>query len=84
MSHSRFPFSRVKEDLTLCREYSQHILSPANRAYIFILIICFISFNAQSVGAVEYECPGYDARQSDGEVPVMLELWGMLSTPLLP
>ena len=28
--------------------------------------------------------PGYDSKQSDGEVPVMLELWRMLSTPLLP
>ena len=26
----------------------------------------------------------YDAKQSDGEVPVMLELWGRRSTPLLP
>ncbi len=30
------------------------------------------------------ECPGYDTKQSDGEVPVMLELWGMQSTPSLP
>ena len=30
------------------------------------------------------ECPGYDTKQSDGEVPVMLELRGMQSTPLLP
>ena len=30
------------------------------------------------------ECPGYDTKQSDGEVTVMLELWGMRSTPLLP
>ena len=29
------------------------------------------------------KCPGYDTKQSDGEVPVMLELWGMLSTPSL-
>ena len=29
------------------------------------------------------ECPRYDTKQSDGEVPVMLELWGMRSTPLL-
>ena len=42
------------------------------------------------VGAIEYtdptpnECPGYDTKQSDGEVPVMLELWGWLSTPSLP
>ena len=32
--------------------------------------------------AIEY--PRYDTKQSDGEVPVMLELWGMRSTPSLP
>ena len=30
------------------------------------------------------QCPGYDTKQFDGEVPVMLELWGMQSTPSLP
>ena len=30
------------------------------------------------------ECPDYDTKQSDSEVPVMLELWGMQSTSLLP
>ena len=30
------------------------------------------------------ECPAYDTKQSDGEVLVMLELWGMWSTPSLP
>ena len=30
------------------------------------------------------ECPEFDTKQSDGEVPVMLELWGMQSTPTLP
>ena len=30
------------------------------------------------------EYPGYDNKQSAGEVPVMLELWGMQSTPSLP
>ena len=51
---------------------------------------------AQLAGAVEYtashqrdknlsfdECPVYDTEQSDGEVPVMLEVWGMWSTPSL-
>ena len=28
--------------------------------------------------------PGYDTKQSGGEVSVMLELWGMQSTSLLP
>ena len=26
----------------------------------------------------------YDTKQSDGEAPVMLQLWEMQSTPLLP
>ncbi len=47
-----------------------------------------INYIAQSAGAVEYtdcnECPGYDTKQSDGEVPAVLGLWGMQSTPLLP
>ena len=30
------------------------------------------------------ECPTYDTKQSDGEVPVMLEFWAMKSTPSLP
>ena len=30
-----------------------------------------------------YECPGYDTKQSDGEVPVIVELWGMQSTSSL-
>ena len=30
------------------------------------------------------EGPGYDTKQSDGEVPVMLELCGIRSTPSLP
>ena len=30
------------------------------------------------------ECPGYDTKQSDGEVPAVLELWGMRSIPPLP
>ena len=30
------------------------------------------------------QCPGYDSKQSDRVVPVMLELWRMQSTPSLP
>ena len=30
------------------------------------------------------ECPDYDTKQSGSEVSVMLALWGMRSTPLLP
>ena len=52
---------------------------------------------AQSAGAVEYtdctsaktkdpprnECLGYDTKQSDCEVPMMLELWEKRCTPSL-
>ena len=30
------------------------------------------------------ECPSYDTKESEGETPVIEELWGMQSTPLLP
>ena len=30
------------------------------------------------------DCPGYDTKQADCEVPVMLEFWGMWSTSLVP
>ena len=30
------------------------------------------------------ECPVYDTKQPDGEVPAVQELWGMRSTPSLP
>ena len=52
---------------------------------------------ANSVWSVEYtdcisaegldspnQCPGYNTTQSDGEAPVMLELWEMQSIPPLP
>ena len=29
-------------------------------------------------------CPGYDTKQSDGKFPVILDLWRMWSTSLLP
>ena len=60
--------------------------------YIYIYIYIYNSprfFLVQSAGGVEFtdcpnECPVYDTKQSDGEVPAMLELWGMRSTPSLP
>ena len=30
------------------------------------------------------ECPGYDTKHSDCEVPVILDLWQMRSTPSFP
>ena len=68
--------------------------------FIFITTYCqstTVRNFAQLTGAAEYtdcisveesdssnECPVYDTKQSDAEASVMLELWGMQSTPLLP
>ena len=47
-------------------------------------------FLTQSAGAGKIpttnnnECPGYDIKKSDDEVPLILELWEMWSTPSLP
>ena len=41
-------------------------------------------FSAEKLRPPPNECPRYEAKQSDGEVPVMLKLWERLSTPLLP
>ena len=38
-------------------------------------------FSAEGVRHPSNEFPAYDSKQSDGEVPVMLELWGMRTTP---
>ena len=41
-------------------------------------------FTAERSDPPPIKCPIYDTKQSDGEFPVMLELWGTQSTPLLP
>ena len=43
-------------------------------------IVCFSAEGWDSPN----KCPGYDTKQSDGKVSVMLELWGMQSIPSLP
>ena len=66
-----------------------HIESEETHTHTYIYIYIYIYILAQSAGAVEYtncnsECHGYDTKQSDDEVPVMLGLWGMWSTTSLP
>ena len=73
------------------------VLRGINLCGLFDAKSCLYINIAQSAAAVEYvncisaegsdspnECPGYDIKQSDGEAPVMLLLWGMRSTPSLP
>ncbi len=56
--------------------------------FMYVISICSL-INLPSWLGLEYtnctnECPGYDTKQSDGEVLMMLGLWGMWSTPILP
>ena len=41
-------------------------------------------FSVAGIRPQPNECPGFDIKQYDGEVPVMLKLLGMRSTPSLP
>ena len=43
-------------------------------------VVCNLPWESNSFHPI----PGYDTKQSDGEAPVMLELWGMWSTLSLP
>ena len=56
---------------------------------VLTLTLCITQFAGavnthDCISAEENECPGYDTKQSDGVVKVMLELWGMWSMPSLP
>ena len=72
--------------------------SSVNKKKTLILTECF-TIVRRTTGSVEYtdcfsaegktphhhnECPGYDTKQSDGDVPATLEFWGTRSTPSLP
>ena len=62
--------------------------------YIYVCVCVCVAQSDEAVKYINYfsakgedssnECPVYDTKQSDGEAPVMLELWGMHSTPSLP
>ena len=63
--------------------------SPINYGLLPIKFYCPVGsgcrihwlFFCRGVSPPLEEYPEYDTKQSDGEVPVMLELWGMWSTP---
>ena len=55
--------------------------SPSTMVHQLIYML-FIFYNSRL--NFRDECPGYYTKQSDGEVPVMHELWGMQSISSLP
>ena len=82
-----------KQDFVYFQSFIKIVYLKPLRIFYWVLFLLLILLLAQSAGDVEYTdcvsakgkgstnlCPGYDTKQSYGEVPVMLELWGMLST----
>ena len=55
-----------------------------NAQAILVEVHCPVSWGCRIHWPPPNECPGYDTKQSDGEVSAVLELWGMRSTPSLP
>ena len=58
----------------------QSVYSIAKDACLYIKYIYSI---AKDACIYPDACSGYDTKQSDAELPVMLKLWGMRSTPSL-
>ena len=57
--------------------------------YLLVLLHSRLELNNSPTASLQRgnpsnECPEYDTKQSDGEVPVILELLGVRSTSLLP
>ena len=79
--------------LTTCqRKQCHHLISTDMQQHWSIHKYCPVGWGCRihrlllcrGVRPTPNKCPGYDTKQSDGEVPAMLELWGMRSTPSLP
>ena len=86
------------QDLYSCLEFPKVIFFFPNFEFDHKWMASIDYIIDQSAGAVEYtectseedntphptnDCRGYNIKQSDGEVPLILELWGMRSTASL-
>ena len=77
----------VRTLVTVQRSLSDNTLGKGMNPFLILFINGLISSECRIHKAVippPNECPGYEIKQSHGEVPVILELWGMRSTPSLP
>ena len=99
-NYSLFSYGQISTPLSLKKCSFACILNIKVLFLLWMLPFLYNMIIAKSVGAVEYtdwisaegkdahptpnECSEYDTKQSDGEVPLMLEFWEMWSTPSLP
>ena len=67
---------------------SKHFYLKIHQLHLYfytILIICNYNLSKNTpIASLLRRVFWYDTKQSAGEASVMLELWGMQSTPLLP
>ena len=69
---------------------NDYCLTTHTHTYIYIYIYIYTHTHTHRlllcswVRAHPNECPRYNTKHSDDEVSVILELWGMWSTHLLP
>ena len=83
----------------LCRSYSLGIILQTFQIKIWLQLLWFTDHSICPIGCdcgihwlllyrgerpLPNECSGYDTKQSDGEVSVILELWGMQIAPSSP
>ena len=61
------------------KSYIIHVFAPLTGAVKYTDCT-----SAEGYPPTSNECPDYDTKQSDGEVPVMLGPWGIWSAPSLP
>ena len=65
-----------------------HIITVDSLWYLIVrfrfFVLSHINYSAEALDPTPNEYPGYDTKKSDGEVAVMLGLWGMQNTPSLP
>ena len=95
---SAMPFSMLQQFFLLHRFYwsflfiyyaqflfSSYLKSFALHRFYWSFLFChaYLHVTYNSSRSIN-ECPGYDTKQSDGEVPVMLEPWGIQSSSSLP
>ena len=68
-------------------EYISALQEASDKTFQFIqsaVAVEYINcFSSEGLDFPDNECPRYDTKPSDGKVPIMLELWGMWSTPSL-
>ena len=83
ISKSFFFFCQSQKKINFC----SRVVSPFNKKLVCPVDLGCRIHRLLLCGGVKIslnEFPGYDTKQSDGEVPVMPELLGMRSTSLLP